>query len=114
MINCFHFFFNFAFNFNLRRYSTYATADALVSTDCIDVPADKKDQNGCSHVNFNTGVLHFRPTAASKRFLQTWKTKVATSTIAWMRDQPAFNLITHEVGRCRFTLSKPVLKLESA
>jgi len=39
---------------------------------------------------------------------------VATSTIAWMRDQPAFNLITHEVGRCRFTLSKPVLKLESA
>ena len=28
--------------------------------------------------------------------MQTWKTKVATSTIAWMRDQPAFNLITHE------------------
>ena len=27
---------------------------------------------------------------------QAWKTKVATSTIAWMRDQPAFNLITHE------------------
>jgi hypothetical protein len=75
---------------------TYALADALVSTDCIDVPSDKRDRNGCSHVNFNTGVLHFRPTEASKRFLQTWKTKVATSTIAWMRDQPAFNLITHE------------------
>jgi hypothetical protein len=46
MINCFQFGFNFAFNFNLSRYSMYATADALVSTDCIDVPADKKDQNG--------------------------------------------------------------------
>lgn len=67
-----------------------------MSTDCIDVPSDKRDRNGCSHVNFNTGVLHFRPTEASKQFLQTWKTKVATSTIAWMRDQPAFNLITHE------------------
>ena len=75
---------------------TYAIADALVSTDCIDVPSDKRDRNGCSHVNFNTGVLHFRPTEASKQFVQTWKTKVATSTIAWMRDQPAFNLITHE------------------
>ena len=78
------------------RRGTYAVADALVSTDCIDVPADKADKNGCSHVNFNTGVLHFRPTDAAKAFVQTWKTKVATSTIAWMRDQPAFNLITHE------------------
>ena len=75
---------------------TYAVADALVSTDCIDVPSDKQDRNGCSHVNFNTGVLHFRPTEASKKFVQAWKTKVATSTIAWMRDQPAFNLLTHE------------------
>lgn len=78
------------------KRGTYLTADVLVSTDCIDVPADKKDANGCSHVNFNTGVLHFRPTDAAKAFVQTWKTKVATSTIAWMRDQPAFNLITHE------------------
>ena len=78
------------------RRGTYAVADALVSTDCIDVPADKKDVHGCSHVNFNTGVLHFRPTEASKTFVQAWKTKVATSTIAWMRDQPAFNLLTHE------------------
>ena len=78
------------------KRGTYITADALVSTDCIDVPADKRDNNGCSHVNFNTGVLHFRPTDAAKAFVQTWKTKVATSTIAWMRDQPAFNLITHE------------------
>ena len=78
------------------KRGTYITADVLVSTDCIDVPADRKDNNGCSHVNFNTGVLHFRPTDAAKAFVQTWKTKVATSTIAWMRDQPAFNLITHE------------------
>ena len=66
-----------------------------MSTDCIDVPADKADKNGCSHVNFNTGVL-LPAHRAFKAFVQTWKTKVATSTIAWMRDQPAFNLITHE------------------
>ena len=78
------------------KTGSYAVADALVSTDCIDVVADKKDDNGCSHVNFNTGVLHFRPTPASKAFVEAWKTKVATSTIAWMRDQPAFNLLTHE------------------
>ena len=78
------------------RAGSYAVADALVSTDCIDIVADKKDDNGCSHVNFNTGVLHFRPTEASKAFVEAWKTKVATSTIAWMRDQPAFNLLTHE------------------
>ena len=52
------------------RRGTYAVADALVSTDCIDVPADKADKNGCSHVNFNTGVLHFRPTDAAKAFVQ--------------------------------------------
>ena len=55
---------------------TYEAADILVSTDCIDVPADKRDVGGCSHVNFNTGVLHFRATEASKQFVQTWKTKV--------------------------------------
>jgi hypothetical protein len=91
---------------------SYAVADALVSTDCIDVPADKADDNGCSHVNFNTGVLHFRPTEASKAFVEAWKTKVATSTIAWMRDQPAFNLLTHEgVGGHSLT---PALRFKDA
>ena len=75
---------------------TYALADALVSTDCIDIPGDARDENACAHVNFNTGVLHFRPSNASKAFVETWKNKVASSTIAWMRDQPAFNLLTHE------------------
>jgi arabinosyltransferase len=89
---------------------TYKVADILVSTDCIDVPGDKMDSNRCAHVNFNTGILHFRATEESKVFLQTWKTKVATSTIAWMRDQPAFNLITHE-GVRGHTL-EPAVKLK--
>ena len=82
-----------------RKYfnkGTYGKADILVSTDCIDVPGDKEDSNKCAHVNFNTGILHIRATEESKNFLQEWKTKVATSTIAWMRDQPAFNLLMHE------------------
>jgi hypothetical protein len=40
--------------------------------------------------------LHIRPTPQAKEFVQKWKEKVATSTIAWMRDQPALNLLTRE------------------
>eukprot|EP01065_Artemidia_motanka_P036822 TRINITY_DN4485_c0_g1_i2.p1 TRINITY_DN4485_c0_g1~~TRINITY_DN4485_c0_g1_i2.p1 ORF type:complete len:689 (+),score=169.44 TRINITY_DN4485_c0_g1_i2:61-2127(+) len=72
---------------------SYRTADVLISGDCIDIPADKLDNRGCAHVNFNTGVLLLRATPATRTFVESWKTKVRTSNIAWMRDQPAFNLL---------------------
>ena len=75
---------------------TYKYADLLISSDCVDVVADRKDRGGCDHVNFNTGVLHIRPTPGAKDFVRKWKDKVATSTIAWMRDQPALNLLVRE------------------
>ena len=75
---------------------TYKYADLLISSDCVDVVADGKDRGGCDHVNFNTGVLHIRPTPGAKDFVRKWKDKVATSTIAWMRDQPALNLLVRE------------------
>ena len=75
---------------------TYKYADLLISSDCVDVVADREDQGGCDHVNFNTGVLHIRPTPGAKEFVRKWKDKVAMSTIAWMRDQPALNLLVRE------------------
>lgn len=75
---------------------TYKYADILISSDCIDTVADRLDNRNCLHVNFNTGVLHIRPTAQAKEFVEKWKQKVATSTIAWMRDQPALNLLVRD------------------
>ena len=75
---------------------TYKYADILISSDCIDTVADRLDNRNCLHVNFNTGVLHIRPTEQAKEFVEKWKQKVATSNIAWMRDQPALNLLVRD------------------
>ena len=80
----------------LFNNGTYKYADVLISSDCIDTESDRRDDARCRNVNFNTGVLHFRPTEQAKEFVQKWKDKVASSTIAWMRDQPAFNLLARE------------------
>ena len=77
---------------------TYKYADILISTDCIDTIADRADSGSCNHVNFNTGILHVRPTPHAKTFVRDWKNLVTTSTIAWMRDQPAFNILTRDGG----------------
>jgi len=75
---------------------SYGTADALVSNDCIDVPGDAKDRSQCAHVQVNTGILHFRPTNASKAFVQEWHERVLHATEAWMRDQPTLNILIKE------------------
>ena len=83
----------------------------MVSTDCIDVPNDKRDRNGCSHVNFNTGVLHFRPTEASKQFLQTWKTKAGVD-----RSSISFTLHRHRHHhrhRHRRTVNPPFISTDT-
>jgi len=77
---------------------TYKYADILISTDCIDTEADRSDTGACNHVNFNTGIFHIRPTERAKAFVAAWKNLVTTSTIAWMRDQPAFNILTRDGG----------------
>eukprot|EP00756_Hemistasia_phaeocysticola_P001511 Hpha_TRINITY_DN11063_c0_g2::TRINITY_DN11063_c0_g2_i1::g.92856::m.92856/K20784/XEG113; arabinosyltransferase len=71
----------------------YADADVLISSDCIDIPADRVDKKGCAHVNFNTGVLLLRSRPSTQAFVRSWSLKVRTSSISWMRDQPAFNLL---------------------
>ncbi|OUS46581.1 nucleotide-diphospho-sugar transferase-domain-containing protein [Ostreococcus tauri] len=75
---------------------TFKYADILISSDCIDTVGDRKDDKSCLHVNFNTGVLYIRPTTRAKEFVEKWKHKVATSEIAWMRDQPALNLLVRD------------------
>ena len=80
----------------LFNNGTYKYADVLISSDCIDTERDRRDDASCRIVNFNTGVVHFRPTEQAKEFVRKWKDKVASSTIAWMRDQPALNLLARE------------------
>ena len=79
------------------RRGTYGSADILISTDCIDLPADHRDDGGCAHVNFNTGILHFKATDGSRRFVRKWhETIVSHLDQHWMRDQPAFNLLIRD------------------
>ena len=80
----------------LFNNGTYAYADVLISSDCIDTVNDRADNFNCRNVNFNTGIVHIRPTEPAKAFVEKWKQKVATSEIAWMRDQPALNLLVRE------------------
>ena len=80
----------------LFNNGTYAYADVLISSDCIDTVNDRADNANCRNVNFNTGIVHIRPTEPAKAFVEKWKQKVATSEIAWMRDQPALNLLVRE------------------
>ena len=68
----------------LFNNGTYKYADVLISSDCIDTERDRRDDASCRIVNFNTGVVHFRPTEQAKEFVRKWKDKVASSTIAWM------------------------------
>lgn len=82
-----------------RKYflsKSYAHADVLVSNDCIDIPGDRADHGACGHVNVNTGIMHFRPTEATKRFVGEWHERVRDAQEVWMRDQPAFNLLIKE------------------
>ena len=47
------------------KRGTYITADVFVSTIASTYPWIEKTTTD-AHVNFNTGVLHFRPTDAAK------------------------------------------------
>ena len=79
------------------KHGTYSEADVLISTDCIDLPADHRDEGGCAHVNFNTGILHFKATDKSREFVRKWhETIVSHLDQRWMRDQPAFNLLIRD------------------
>ena len=54
------------------------------------------------HINFNTGIMVIRPSPTTVAFAREWNYKIISSTEHWMRDQPAFNLITREgidIGR---------------
>eukprot|EP00958_Prasinococcus_capsulatus_P006742 scaffold626_cov409-Prasinococcus_capsulatus_cf.AAC.24 len=111
---------------NYFHTGSLASADILISTDCIDIPADRRDnvralhdrssspscslhiwrlrlrrvlcacQGGCAHVNLNTGILYLRATENSKSFVKKWNEKITSSNVKWMRDQPAFNTLIRE------------------
>ena len=89
------------------------TADWLISSDCVDAEADERSGGGgiCARlVNFNTGVMYVRPTPRSLAFADAWLDKLvegAANNISWMRDQPAFNLVSREGALAEINPSRP-------
>jgi len=74
-------------------------ADVLVSTDCIDAPADEICNSlycGCAHVAFNTGIVFLRNTPATIAFVEAWKAKILNDEELTIRDQAAFNIVLRE------------------
>jgi len=77
----------------------FATADVLVSTDCIDTTADEIcniEYCGCAHVAFNTGIVFLRNTPNTIKFVEAWKAKVLENNDLTIRDQAAFNIVLRE------------------
>lgn len=73
-----------------------AAAHELVPAAPSHLPRRLRREGGgeCdTTVNFNTGTLFLRNTAAALEFAGRWHGKVLQSEERWMRDQPAFNLL---------------------
>jgi hypothetical protein len=71
----------------------------LVSTDCIDAPADEicnAHYCGCAHVAFNTGIVFLRNTPNTIKFVEAWKAKILADDELTVRDQAAFNIVLRE------------------
>jgi hypothetical protein len=68
----------------------------------------REGAGGCDKtVNFNTGVLHLRATPAALEFVSRWHAKVTTADEAWMRDQPAFNLLARGAAGLNLSVANP-------
>ena len=42
------------------------------------------------------GTVYLRASEVTAKFTKDWHTKIATSDIEWMRDQPSFNLMMRD------------------
>ena len=65
-------------------------SDIAVSTDCLSHTYEKKEQ-GCWHMQFNTGVLWLRPTEITKKFVAEWRDALLTTEHDFEHDQDIFN-----------------------
>jgi len=64
--------------------------DVSISTDCLS-HTDERRTHGCWHMQFNTGILWLRPTAATMALMATWRDALLTTVDRFEHDQDIFN-----------------------
>ena len=74
--------------FKTERVAT--EADLAVSTDCLS-HEHERENNGCWHMQFNTGVLFLRPTETTKKFVGEWRDALLETEHEFEHDQDIFN-----------------------
>ena len=74
--------------FKTERVAT--DSDVAVSTDCLSHALEKQN-DGCWHMQFNTGVLWLRPTATTTRFVGEWRDALLETEHEFEHDQDIFN-----------------------
>ena len=79
----------------LAMRPSLAAADVLLSTDCIDLAADRR--GACTEANLNTGVLYLRSTEAALAFTSEWARRMETvGPEPWLDDQAVLNNMVRE------------------
>ena len=79
----------------LAMRPSLAAADVLLSTDCIDLAADRRGE--CTEANLNTGVLYLRSTEAALAFTSEWARRMETvGPEPWLDDQAVLNNMVRE------------------
>lgn len=74
--------------FKTERVAT--ESDVAVSTDCLSHALERQN-DGCWHMQFNTGVLWLRPTATTTRFVGEWRDALLETEHEFEHDQDIFN-----------------------
>ena len=74
--------------FKTERVAT--DSDVAVSTDCLSHKLERQN-DGCWHMQFNTGVLWLRPTATTTRFVGEWRDALLETEHEFEHDQDIFN-----------------------
>ena len=74
--------------FKTERVAT--DSDLAVSTDCLSHKLERQN-DGCWHMQFNTGVLWLRPTATTTRFVGEWRDALLETEHEFEHDQDIFN-----------------------
>ena len=70
-------------------------ADVLLSSDCIDIPRDRRGE--CTEANFNTGVMYLRNSERARAFVKLWAARMeSVGPEPWLDDQAVFNNLVRE------------------
>ncbi|KAL1528538.1 hypothetical protein AB1Y20_009881 [Prymnesium parvum] len=77
----------------MMTMSPWTAADVAIATDCIDLPGDTRYP--LLHCDFNTGLVFLRSNPTMLDFTDRWRETIANAKETRIRDQAAFNMMTH-------------------